>query len=187
MISYGGDKLKIWQILNLKLNLTLKVKLNHLQINKNFEQGGLHLCSKNRVSFDFEVKFDNRPKTTGTLTKVFYTYGPNLVILAWTGDELSCGQACDYRKHRWTHRRTDTTKIPEGQNWPRVIKIMLYENKLNFVLNTSNTCFHNSLMRARPDDICEFTIEAMFFSLYILLTCLTITVLYNMTLLLQFQ
>ena len=23
-----------------------------------------------------------------TLTKVFYTYGPNLVILAWTGDEL---------------------------------------------------------------------------------------------------
>ena len=24
---------------------------------------------------------------------VFYTYGPNLVILAWTGDELSRGEA----------------------------------------------------------------------------------------------
>ena len=31
-------------------------------------------------------------KTIGILTKVFYTYGPNLVILAWTGDELSRGQ-----------------------------------------------------------------------------------------------
>ena len=26
------------------------------------------------------------------LTKVFYTYGPNLVILAWTGDEILRGQ-----------------------------------------------------------------------------------------------
>ena len=47
----------------------------------------------------------------GTLTKVFYTYGPNLVILAWTGDELSRGQASAYRTHRQTdgrtHRQTD--------------------------------------------------------------------------------
>ena len=27
------------------------------------------------------------------LTKVFHTYGPNLVVLAWTADELSHGQA----------------------------------------------------------------------------------------------
>ena len=27
------------------------------------------------------------------LTQVFCTFGPNLVILAWTGDELSCRQA----------------------------------------------------------------------------------------------
>ena len=33
------------------------------------------------------------PKTTGILTKVFSTSGPNLVALAWTGDELSRGQA----------------------------------------------------------------------------------------------
>ena len=33
------------------------------------------------------------PKTIGLLTKVFSTSGPNLVALAWTGDELSRGQA----------------------------------------------------------------------------------------------
>ena len=57
------------------------------------------LCrqAQNGVTFDFEVKFDlegqgqSPPKTIGILIKVFYTYGPNLVILAWTGDELSCG------------------------------------------------------------------------------------------------
>ena len=45
------------------------------------------------VNFDFEVKFDlkgqgqSTSKTMGILTKVFYIYGPNLVILAWTGNE----------------------------------------------------------------------------------------------------
>ena len=44
--------------------------------------------AQNGVHFYFEVKFDlegqgqSPPKTTGILTKVFYTYGPNLVILA---------------------------------------------------------------------------------------------------------
>ena len=33
------------------------------------------------------------PKITGILTKVFCTFGPNLVILAETGDELSREQA----------------------------------------------------------------------------------------------
>ena len=48
---------------------------------------------------DFENKFNltchaqSTPKTTGILTKVFSTYGPNLVALAWTGDELSGRQA----------------------------------------------------------------------------------------------
>ena len=50
--------------------------------------------AQNGVNFDFEVKFDlvgqgqSSPKTIGILTKVFYIYSPNLVILAWTGDEL---------------------------------------------------------------------------------------------------
>ena len=44
--------------------------------------------AQNGVNFDFEVKFDieghgqSTPKTIGILTKVFYTYGPNLVIVA---------------------------------------------------------------------------------------------------------
>ena len=48
---------------------------------------------------DFEHKLNltchaqSTPKTTGILTKVFSTSGPNLVALAWTGDELSRGQA----------------------------------------------------------------------------------------------
>ena len=51
--------------------------------------------AQNGVNFDFKVKFDHEglgqspQKTKGISTKVFYTYGPNLVILAWTGDELS--------------------------------------------------------------------------------------------------
>ena len=89
-MSYRTDKLKKGSILTLKLNLTLKVKVNH------------------------------PPKTIGILTKVFYTYGANLVILAWTGVELSRGQASDYRTDGRTHRQTQATTIPEGQNWPRV-------------------------------------------------------------------
>ena len=86
--------------------------------------------AQNGVNFDFGVQFDlegqgqSPPKTKGILTKVFYTYCPNLVILAWTGDELSHGQASAYRTHRRTDGHTDrqmqATTIPEGQNWPWV-------------------------------------------------------------------
>ena len=64
--------------------------------------------AQNGVTFDFEVNFDlegqgqSPPKTIGILTKVFYIYGPNLVILAETGHELSPGQAKGW------HTRTDT-------------------------------------------------------------------------------
>ena len=46
-----------------------------------------HGQAQNGVNFDFEVKFDlegqgqSPPRTIGILTKVFYIYGPNLVIL----------------------------------------------------------------------------------------------------------
>ena len=51
----------------------------------------LHRHAQNGVNFDLEAKFDlegqgqSPHKTIGILTKVFYTYGPNLVMLAWTG------------------------------------------------------------------------------------------------------
>ena len=54
-----------------------------------------HRKTQNGVNFYFEVKLDleghdqSSPKTIRILTKVFYTYGPNLVILTWMGDELS--------------------------------------------------------------------------------------------------
>ena len=55
------------------------------------------------------------PKTIGTLTKVFYTYGLNLVILAWTGPKLSRGQASDYctQTHTQTDAGNDNTRRPK--------------------------------------------------------------------------
>ena len=85
-----------------------------------------HGQAQNGVSFDFGVQFDLEGqcqlshKTKGILTKLLCTSGPNLVILAWTGDELSRGQARDYRTQRRTDRQTQATTIPKGQNWPRV-------------------------------------------------------------------
>ena len=85
-----------------------------------------HGQAQNGVNFYFEVKFDlegqgqSLPKTLGILTKVFYIYHPNLVILAERGDELSRRQARDWRRDGHTDRQTQATRIPEGQNWPRV-------------------------------------------------------------------
>ena len=89
--------------------------------------------AQNGVNFDFEVKFDledqgqSPPKTIGILTKVFYICGPNLVILADTGHELSRGQARDWRTdgQTHTHRQTQATTIPEGQYWPRVKMVVM--------------------------------------------------------------
>ena len=80
--------------------------------------------AQNGVNFDFEVKFDlegqdqTPPKTIGILTKVFNTYGPNLVILAKTDDELSRGQASGYRTQTDTqtdrHRQQQYPKVKTG-------------------------------------------------------------------------
>ena len=73
--------------------------------------------AQNGVNFDFEVKFDLKgqrsinPRNNRTLTKVFYTYGWNLVILARTGDELSRGQTCGYR----TQTDTQTDRCRQRQ------------------------------------------------------------------------
>ena len=67
--------------------------------------------AQNGVNFYFEGKFDlegegqSPRKTIGILTKVFYTCVSNLVILAWTGLELSRGQASDWHTDWQTHRR----------------------------------------------------------------------------------
>ena len=57
---------------------------------------------------DFENKLNltshaqSTPKTIGILTKVFCTSGPNLVVLAWTGDELSRKQAQNGENFDWS-------------------------------------------------------------------------------------
>ena len=74
--------------------------------------------AQNGISFDFDLKFDLEgqgwlaPKTIGTLTKVFCIFGPNLVILAWTGDELSRGQTW-WRTDGRTDRGNDNTQRPK--------------------------------------------------------------------------
>ena len=97
------------------------------------------LKTQNWVKLDFEEKFDfegqgqSPPNTIGTLTKVFCNFGSNLVILAWTGHELSHGQARDWHMdghtwmdtHGWTHmdghteagnNNTQRPKLALGKN-----------------------------------------------------------------------
>ena len=101
--------------------------------------------AQNGVTFDFEVKFDlegqcqSPPKTIGILTKVFYTYGPNLVILAWTGDELSHGQASDYRTHGWTDGWTDT-QTDAGNDNTRRPKLASGKNITELLFREAGNC-----------------------------------------------
>ena len=90
-----------------------------------------HGQAQNGVNFDFGVQFvleghnQSSHKTIGILTKVFYISGPNLVVLAETGDELLRGQARDWHTGGHTGRQTQATIIPEGQNWPQVTSYSL--------------------------------------------------------------
>ena len=77
--------------------------------------------AQNGVNLDFQVKFDLKGqgrsvhKTIGILTKVLCIVGPNLVILAWTGPELSRGQGSDWHTDRHTHTDVgnDNTRKPK--------------------------------------------------------------------------
>ena len=70
-----------------------------------------HGQSQNGVNFYFKFDLEGqgqsppppKKKTIGILTKVFYIYGPNLVILAETGNDLSRGQAEGWCTHTDTH------------------------------------------------------------------------------------
>ena len=90
--------------------------------------GGESWCGQAQygVNLDFQVKFDlegqgpSVHKTIGTLTKAFCIFGPNLVILAWTGPELSCGQASDWHTDRQTDRHTHTDAGNNNTRWPKL-------------------------------------------------------------------
>ena len=88
--------------------------------------------AQNGVNFDFEGKFDlegkcqSPCKTIGTLTKVFYIYGSNLVILAWTGLELSRGQASDWHTDGQTDAGNDNTR------WPYRPRVKCMQHAINY-------------------------------------------------------
>ena len=85
-----------------------------------------HGQAQNVVNLAFQVKFDlegqgqSPPKTIGTLTKLFCTFWPNLVVLAWWFMARTSSGLTDTHTDRHTHRQTQATTIPEGQNWPWV-------------------------------------------------------------------
>ena len=106
--------------------------LNHTKIHSWAKFGdsnlnGWKVIEWTSSKFDFQVKFDLEgqgrppPKMMGIVNKVFCISDPNLVILAWTVNELSCGQPSDWYTH--TDRHTDTgddntrrPKLASGQN-----------------------------------------------------------------------
>ena len=101
-----------------------------------------HGQAQNGVNFDFEVKFDlegqsqSPQKTIGILTNVFYTFGPNLAILDWTGPELSRGQASDWRTYWHTPTHTDAgddntrrPKLASGKNGLRMVARALWRSE----------------------------------------------------------
>ena len=65
-------------------------------------------CKSDANKQDFENKLNltchaqSTSKTIGILTKVFCTSGPNLVVLAWMGDELSREQAQNGVNFDWS-------------------------------------------------------------------------------------
>ena len=90
--------------------------------------------TQNGVNLDFDLIFHiegqsrSLHKTIGTLTKLFCTFGPNLVILAWTGTELSRGQTID--RHTDWHTHTDThTHTDAGNDNTRRPKLASGKNR----------------------------------------------------------
>ena len=77
----------------------------------------------------FTFKINLTLKTIGILTKLFCSCGPNLVILAWTRDKLSRGQASAYRTHRQTDAANDNTRRPKlasGKNCFRSLSVVFF-------------------------------------------------------------
>ena len=112
--------------------------------------GGELWCglAQNGVNLDFQVKFDIegqcRPvhKTIGTLTKVFCIFGPNLVTLAWTGPELSRGQASDWHTQRQTDRHTHTDACNDNIRRPKLASGKKNQNLTFLVLKLEYHYMH---------------------------------------------
>ena len=108
-----------------------------------------HGQAQNGANFDFGVQFDleghdlSSHKAIGILTKVFYISGPHLVILAETGDELSRGQARDWRTDGHTHRQTDAGSDNTRRPKPASGK--------NHIYHTTTNLINESIMEMGPE------------------------------------
>ena len=93
---------------------------------------------------DYKVKIDLEDLGQW-LPKVFFNFGPNLVILAWTSPALlhkwlTHKQVMD--KHNHTRTYTQVTAISEGQTWPRI-----KNNNVRYHLSNWNRSSRQQLRR----------------------------------------
>ena len=162
---YHSNSLKISGI-RLKFDLSSSIKP---QNNRDLNQSILHPCPKfgdlawtgdelsrrqaqNGVNvIYFEVKFDlegqgqSHPKTIGILTKVFYTYGPNLVIQAWKGLELSHGQSIDWHTDELADAGNNTRrpKLASGNKLGIIVVSTKHATMLTIGWSTKCWCFNS--------------------------------------------
>ena len=110
--------------------------------------------TQNEVNLEFDLKFDledqgwSLHKTIETLSKLFCTFGPNLVMLAWTGPELSHGQASDWHRLTHTHRHTDTgndntrkPKLASGKNFIREDQEVIHPLLKSLISHINSTLY----------------------------------------------
>ena len=84
-----------------------------------------------KIENEIEDQDQSIPKLIGILTQVFCTFGPNLVILAWRGDELSCRQAQNGVTFDF---EVKFDLEGQGQSPPKTIGIFFYTYGPNLVI-----------------------------------------------------
>ena len=72
--------------------------------------------------FKLELQSENAKFESKSSIFFFAFLVQNLVILAWTSDELSCGPARDWYTHtaRYMDTQTEAMTLPKGHKWPQV-------------------------------------------------------------------
>ena len=102
------------------------------------------------VNFNFEVKGQGQspPQIIGIWTKVCHTYGPKLVILAWTALELSRGQASDWPTGGQKDTGNKTTQRLELASGKDVLSPFQWRDKI--VITCQNT---GNLTRCATDSL----------------------------------
>ena len=104
--------------------------------------------AQNGVNFEFWVRFDLESQGQLThqnisgLNQCGVHFSANLVILAWTSDMLSHGQAHDYSTHRQTHRQRQKQypKAKTGLGKNRWEKLHLKGSHAKVTENTHTHC-----------------------------------------------